>query len=65
MKCGVSGFSNNEMGILLDQNEADEKNKPFKILFKYNFTIKLQKDAIIIITMISHDFSLGKQGAPT
>ena len=30
--------------------------KPLNLLFKYNFTIKLPKTAIIIMAMIFHDF---------
>ena len=37
--------------------------KPLKILFKYNFTIKWPKNAIIIIAMIFHDFPLKKDQA--
>ena len=56
MKFGVSGLPNNEIGILLNQNGADEIIKPLKILFKYNFTIKWPTNVIIIMAMIFHDF---------
>ena len=36
--------------------KREKSIKILKILFKYNFTIKLPKNAIIIMTMIFHDF---------
>ena len=54
---------NNEIGILLDQFEAEKINN---ILFEYNFTIKLQKMTIIIMViflmiflMISPTWAMG------
>ena len=47
---------NNESGISLYQNGAEKPIKILKILFKYNFTTKLPKNAIIVMAMIFNDF---------
>ena len=45
-------------GFYYTNPEREKSIKMFKILFKGNFTIKLPKNAIIIITMIFHDFPM-------
>ena len=47
MKFGVSGLLNNEIGIYQTKMKQKKSIKPLKILFKYNFTIKQPKNAII------------------
>ena len=43
-------------GFYWTNPKRKKSSKPFKILFKYNFTIKWQKNAIIMLAMIFHDF---------
>ena len=58
MKFGVPGHLNNEIWILLYQSGAENPVKNLNILSKGIFTIKLQKMARIIMTMIFYAFQL-------
>ena len=49
MKMSSFDVQNNEIGILLYQSEAEKSIKPLNQLFKYNPTIKLPKNAKLLI----------------
>ena len=52
MEFGVLGFSNNEIGILLYQSEAEKTTKLLKVLFKHIPPIFGPKIAIIISVIV-------------